>query len=230
MGAFLITGVEFVSKRKKKNKVSAYTKNRNRIMQQIRRLAKKTGQKIGLYIPTEKQLRAQGITGHKLASATAGLKAMKSKDLESAYGGYTKKFDPMTGEIFDNEPAFEPPFQPTGDSILDRSTLQFFEEFLEFQPDREGIRLLRNWKDRIVSEYGVSAFAQMFRDANEARPIKSEYDIYKGSVALNWINTAMYYLPDSGQITREQYSDVMREELNAIQDYMASEEYWEEPR
>ena len=219
MGAFLITGVEFVSKRKKKNKVSAYTRNRNRIMQQIRRIAKRTGQAIQLFIPTEKQLRAQGITGHKLTSATAGLKAMKSKDLESAYGGYTKKFDPTTGEIFDNEPDFEPPFQPTGDLLLDRETIYFFDNFVSKFAHRDGGKLLRGWKNQIVSEFGEHAFAEMFRQANEFRPIKTEYQIYKGDVAQDWISTAMYYLPEGGPITRDKYEDAMDNILHNIREF-----------
>ena len=242
MGAFLITGVEFVSKndfilkdfttigkkKKKKKKPSAYTKNRNRIMQQIRRLEKRTGQKISLSIPTEKQLRSQGITGHKLASATAGLKAMKSKDLESAYGGYTKKFDPMTGEIFDNESAFEPPFQPTDDSLLDRETLEYFEFFLNSMPEVANKNILRRWRDAIVGEFGTQAFAEMFRKANEKRPIANESEIFssKSTMAVNWINTAMYFLPDSGPITRDEYEEKLQNILAEMHAYDA-QGYWE---
>ena len=61
-----------MAKRKKK-KVSAYTKNRNRINAYIRRLNKK-GLIIDLYFPTERELKLQGIKGAELTRYTNELK------------------------------------------------------------------------------------------------------------------------------------------------------------
>lgn len=61
-----------MAKRKKK-KVSAYIKNRNRINSYIRRLNKK-GFIIDLYFPTEKELKSQGIKGVELTRYTNELK------------------------------------------------------------------------------------------------------------------------------------------------------------
>lgn len=58
---------------KRKKKVSAYTRNRNRINSYIRRLNKK-GLIIDLYFPTERELKLQGIRGAELTRYTNELK------------------------------------------------------------------------------------------------------------------------------------------------------------
>lgn len=58
---------------KRKKKVSAYTRNRNRINSYIRRLNKK-GLITDLYFPTERELKLQGIKGAELTRYTNELK------------------------------------------------------------------------------------------------------------------------------------------------------------
>lgn len=58
---------------KRKKKVSAYTRNRNRINSYIRRLNKK-GLITDLYFPTERELKLQGIKGAELIHYTNELK------------------------------------------------------------------------------------------------------------------------------------------------------------
>lgn len=58
---------------KRKKKVSAYTRNRNRINSYIRRLNKK-GLITDLYFPTERELKLQGIMGAELTRYTNELK------------------------------------------------------------------------------------------------------------------------------------------------------------
>lgn len=58
---------------KRKKKVSAYTRNRNRINSYIRRLNKK-GLITDLYFPTERELKLQGIKGAELIRYTNELK------------------------------------------------------------------------------------------------------------------------------------------------------------
>lgn len=70
----------FMAKRKKK--VSAYTRNRNRINSYIRRLNKQ-GLITDLYIPTEKMMRDQGVTGTELTKLTLELKALTPEKLRA---------------------------------------------------------------------------------------------------------------------------------------------------
>lgn len=67
---------------KKKKKVSAYTRNRNRINSYIRRLNKQ-GLITDLYIPTEKMLRKQGVKGTELTKLTIELKALTPEKLQA---------------------------------------------------------------------------------------------------------------------------------------------------
>lgn len=65
---------------KRKKKVSAYTRNRNRINSYIRRLNKK-GLITELYIPTEKMMRDQGVKGADLTKLTLELKLLTPEKL-----------------------------------------------------------------------------------------------------------------------------------------------------
>ena len=65
---------------KRKKKVSAYTRNRNRINSYIRRLNKK-GLITDLYIPTEKMMRNQGVKGADLTKLTLELKSLTPEKL-----------------------------------------------------------------------------------------------------------------------------------------------------
>jgi hypothetical protein len=67
---------------KRKKKVSAYTRNRNRINSYIRRLNKQ-GLITDLYIPTEKMMRNQGVKGAELTKLTLELKALTSEKLRA---------------------------------------------------------------------------------------------------------------------------------------------------
>lgn len=65
---------------KSKKKVSAYTRNRNRINSYVRRLNKQ-GLISNLYIPTENLMREQGVTGSELTKLTLELKALTPEKL-----------------------------------------------------------------------------------------------------------------------------------------------------
>lgn len=67
---------------KRKKKVSAYTRNRNRINSYIRRLNKK-GLITDLYIPTEKMMRDQGVKGEELTKLTLELKSLTPEKLRA---------------------------------------------------------------------------------------------------------------------------------------------------
>lgn len=67
---------------KRKKKVSAYTRNRNRINSYIRRLNKK-GLITYLYIPTEKMMRDQGVKGKELTKLTLELKSLTPEKLRA---------------------------------------------------------------------------------------------------------------------------------------------------
>lgn len=61
-------------------RTTQYTKNRNRILRYIKR--HKISQYVDLYIPTERQLRQQGVKGKELAKLTRKLKGITPKYLK----------------------------------------------------------------------------------------------------------------------------------------------------
>lgn len=61
-------------------RTAQYTKNRNRILRYIKR--HKISQYVDLYIPTERQLRQQGVKGKELAKLTRKLKGITPKYLK----------------------------------------------------------------------------------------------------------------------------------------------------
>ena len=63
-----------------KNKTTKYTKNRNRILRYIKR--HNISQYVDLYIPTEFQLRKQGVKGKELGKLTRKLKGITPKYLK----------------------------------------------------------------------------------------------------------------------------------------------------
>lgn len=67
---------------KRKKKVSAYTRNRNRINSYIRRLNKQ-GLITDLYIPTEKMVRNRGVKGAELTKLTLELKSLTPEKLQA---------------------------------------------------------------------------------------------------------------------------------------------------
>lgn len=63
-------------------KLTGYTRNRNRILRYINKL-KKSGYKVELNIPTERQIRESGVTGRELAGLTRELKKIRPETLKS---------------------------------------------------------------------------------------------------------------------------------------------------
>lgn len=199
----------------KNKRVSAYTKNRNRILRQIRRTAKSTGveiENIRKMLPTERDLRSKGITGHKLTSATNALKKMTLEDVKAFVLEKGTMIERMGSVDITNEPDFVEPFMPYPDlDLVESASVATFHDFINKIADREGGKLLLKWKALITEEFGAKAFAQMIEEAIAQRPLKYEFYLYKAQVALDYIDFAMNYLPEGGIITQDRYSTTMQE-------------------
>lgn len=65
-------------------KQSVYSKNRERILSTVRRY-NKWNKPIDLYLPTESELKAEGIKGSKLTRYTQALKKITTKDIRELY-------------------------------------------------------------------------------------------------------------------------------------------------
>lgn len=65
----------------KKRKQTAYTRNRERIMRQLRRERERGKETFLPYIPTERELRKQGVKGKELSALTRELKKITPKKI-----------------------------------------------------------------------------------------------------------------------------------------------------
>lgn len=73
--------VKGVKKMAKKRTQTAYTRNRERIMRQLRRERARGKETFLPYIPTERELRKQGVKGKELAALTRELKKITPKKI-----------------------------------------------------------------------------------------------------------------------------------------------------
>lgn len=73
--------VKGVKKMAKKRTQTAYTRNRERIMRQLRRERARGKETFLPYIPTERELRKQGVKGKELAELTRELKKITPKKI-----------------------------------------------------------------------------------------------------------------------------------------------------
>lgn len=127
-------------------KKTAYTRERNRIMNYIRSLKRK-GLYSDLYFPTEKQIRAEGVKGKELASLTRELKKWTSKELKSY----------VEGEYEEKQT-----FVPSSENILEQGISEiivrnFKSDILRF-PKQIADKIIE-LINTIISEQGVDSVA-----------------------------------------------------------------------
>lgn len=215
---------------------SAYTRNRNRILRYIRE-QKKKGTFIGVQIPTEKQLRKQGIKGAELTKRTRELKRLTPKTLKEEHT--QAKFDIETGEILEdyttkpepqyipsNEPDFAPPPSTIGSDSLWTSTIigGWFSELERFIQG-EYYDFLKSFMKRLISDNGEEDVAQALIDAGNDGVFLTWEVAYKEDSYQAYIDALLDYLPEAGDF----YKDNMREWAAQNSDLFESQETWEEP-
>ena len=211
-------------------KKSAYTKQRNRIMSYMRRQYKK-GIIYDIQIPTEKQLKKQGIKGKDITKLVIELKAITPKTI----GQYqTQSFDPETGEIKyngveTNEPDFVPPTNVSDDgSFFDKTVISFWKMGLESFANGEAYGLLLSWMNNTIRTEGEHDTAIMLQDGAEAGHILTWEVVYKKDNAIMYIGYMLDYLPDEGVIYKEETLDKL-EYMARLGEALEQDEDWENP-
>lgn len=224
MGAFLVKGVVIMAKK------SAYTKQRNRIMSYMRRQYKK-GIIYDIQIPTEKQLKKQGIKGKDITKLVRELKAITPKTI----GQYqTQSFDPETGEIYyngveTNEPEFVPPTNVSeDDSLFDKTVISFWKMGLESFADGVAYDLLLSWINNTIRTEGEHDTAIMLQEGAEAGHILTWEVVYNKDNAIMYIGYMLDYLPDEGVIYKEETLDKL-EYMARLGEALEQDEDWENP-
>lgn len=208
-----------------RKKVSAYTRNRNRIMSYIRRHNKK-GANINLQIATEAQLRKQGVKGSQLTALTNTLKKLTPKKIQelSAFN-----VDVTTGEILNNEPDFVPPVSISDSTDwYDNVVVSTFQAQLSDLKGGAMYGHIRAWANTIIKEKGKKAFADMLSDGFEAGITFNYQEVYDKQSAVTFVDRMMDYLPDSGVFEKDRYMDRF-EYMRVINAASEAEESWELP-
>lgn len=209
----------------RKTKVSAYTRNRNRILAYIRRQNKK-GANINLQIATESQLKKQGVKGSQLTALTNTLKKLKPEQIRQLSD---LNVDVNTGEILNNEPDFAPPMNITEDTDwYDNVVVSTFQAQLSDLKGGSMYEHIRAWANTIIKEKGKKAFADMLSDGFEAGITFNYQDVYDKQSAVTFVDRMMDYLPDSGVFEKDRYMDRF-EYMRVLNDDSEAEEAWELP-
>lgn len=208
-----------------RKKVSAYTRNRNRVMAYIRR-HNKQGANINLQIATEAQLRKQGVKGSQLTALTNTLKKLTPKKIQELSDF---NVDVTTGEILNNEPDFVPPVSISDSTDwYDNVVVSTFQAQLSDLKGGAMYEHIRAWANTIIKEKGKKAFADMLSDGFEAGITFNYQDVYDKQSAVTFVDRMMDYLPESGVFEKERYMDRF-EYMRVLNDDSEAEEAWELP-
>lgn len=188
-----------MAKRKSK-KVSAYTRNRNRILSNIRRLNKK-GIIVDLYIPTEKVLKSQGVKGSELTKLTRELKAFKSKEIASMGRKVT----------FPSEDE-----QAISDSILQQGfaqvEVQGFKQSVSNFPKEIADKVIA-LIDTLIREQGLEDVAYVLENVPCQLHDYLNRNKYDSSAALQEYSTALIeYLPKASDAYKQDLMDAFEYE------------------
>lgn len=152
---------------KRKSKVSAYTRNRNRINAYIRRLNKK-GLIIDLYFPTERELKLQGIKGAELTRHTNELKKVASDFL-------TLKATPIqkTPQNFDENGGLK----VGDDSLFNRTVIADIKNNISHYP-KEIAGKVTSLIDQLITQQGIDSVVEAITSTPDLHFYlnKSKYD------------------------------------------------------
>lgn len=214
--------------RKKKTKTTQYTKNRKRILAYIRRQRKKN-LVTDLYIPTERELRKQGVKGTELAKLTRELKALNPKTLESHF------YDPFGNpRYWDRDEALKNKDKlPDGGETIYKNV---FDEFIsrmsapledskrrpdaKYESERQK-QTLYTLAISIAKIDGESAVGWRLQKADNLETY-IQYILYGSRAEL--VNTTAYKLA-----TIIKGTPLSRDELSDLQDESEFNENWDAP-
>ena len=173
-----------------KKKTTQYTKNRNRILRYIKR--HNISQYIDLYIPTEFQLRKQGVKGKELSKLTRTLKGITPKYLQQEVTQNKEKED----------------IESKTDNVLENGISQviinnFKSQILHF-PKEISDKVIA-FTNTLINEQGIDSVAYSL----EHMPLqfheilnKTGYD--SNSAMQEFASSLVEYLPDASDAYKEE--------------------------
>lgn len=187
-------------------RISAYTRNRNRIMSYIRR-QRKHGYDIPFYFPTERQLRQSGVRGSELTKLTNELKKYTAKELKRIRLPINEPPQEST-----NEQGFTAPFNPsTDESFFTDAVINAYRSHVKtFNPNAQ--RLLLSWLDRILQQNSKEDVATMLEEGASRGHILNYTIVYSTEKLYDYMSEMLDYLPEAGPLFKSQLMEAMEEE------------------
>ena len=211
-----------MAKRKSKARVTAYTRNRERVMRYIRN-QRKRGIEIDLYFPSEKELRKSGVRGQELASLTRVLKTLTPKALKE-YGRPVTKSKELTQETF------KAPFHPAASHDVITSII--WSDFVDVvkTAHQDTRAMLQAWVSSMIEQNGKDAFMDAIRQAaNEGKTLSYQMTYAKNTEMLyDFIETVLDNIPEQGVLYKEEMLDRMQY-WQSLGDALEQDEDWQEP-
>lgn len=193
--------------RKKKTR---YSKERSRILRYLSKL-KKQDRITDLYIPTELELRKQGVKGTELSKLTRKLKSITAEELRNISYEILEPTQEST-----NTPGFEPPENISEDaSFFDNVVITGFQSHVR-QFNERASNLLLTWLDRIIASNGKHDTAVMLNDGAEAGVILTYQVVYSQDKLTQYMAEMLDYLPEAGTLFKEELMDAMEQEEDFI--------------
>nr|DAW58779.1 MAG TPA: hypothetical protein [Caudoviricetes sp.] len=202
-----------------RKRVSAYTRNRNRILSYVRRQRKK-GWNIDIDIPTERQLKKEGIKGIELSKYTWQLKKLTPAKIRE----FPKTlFEPSTGEVIaPTTISYDPTLYV--DSVIN-AWLSEVEVFAR----AEGYSLLIRWTNTMIDRVGKAAFAQMITDGYAGGYILTREIAYKMDNTRNYLAEMIKFLRMQGEDFENEINLRVDEFITELSDSFEVLEDWELP-
>lgn len=202
-----------------RKRVSAYTRNRNRILSYVRRQRKK-GWNIDIVIPTERQLKSQGIKGAELSKYTWQLKKLtpaKIRELPKTL------FDASTGEVIaPTTISYDP-------NLYVDSVINGWLSEVEVFARAEGYSLLIRWTNTMIDRVGKAAFAQMITDGYANGHILTREIAYKMDDARNYLAEMIKFLRGQNEEFKKNINLRVDEFIQKLSDSFEVLEDWELP-
>lgn len=203
-----------------RKRVSAYTRNRNRILSYVRR-QRKRGWNIDIDIPTERQLKNQGIKGTELSRYTRELKKLTPAKIRE----FPKTlFEPSTGEVI------APTTISYNPNLYVDSVINGWLSEVEVFARAEGYSLLIRWTNTMINRVGKAAFAQMITDGYASGYILTREIAYKMDNTKNYLAEMIKFLRTQGEDFKEQINMRVDEFIKKLSDSFEVLEDWELPR
>ena len=203
-----------------RKRVSAYTRNRNRILSYVRR-QRKRGWNIDIDIPTERQLKNQGIKGTELSRYTRELKKLTPAKIRE----FPKTlFEPSTGEVI------APTTISYNPNLYVDSVINGWLSEVEVFARAEGYSLLIRWTNTMINRVGKAAFAQMITDGYASGYILTREIAYKMDNTRNYLAEMIKFLRTQGEDFEDEINLRVDEFITKLSDSFEVLEDWELPR